>query len=676
MKHQNPKGKKEAGQLRLALAAGWKESKTALILMLLGNLGILLLNMFVYTVQINRPPAYAKFDLPPQDISQLLNMGIMGAAGTIVFIMLFFTVYQFRFLYNRQKLDFYLSVPSSRRVLFLSRYMQGVGLIWGPFLLVMAGLLLCRGLMHRGYVTFDIPLMLNTGMFCMAALTGGYTLMTAAAVNAGRVRDYYLLLLGFVLSGGAVQSLLRFPELFVPGYAYDDFLAFYLMPINALNTVIFRSVNWWMVLAQAATAGLLLLYAAHCFKKRRSEYAQTRIADKRAAGVCLLFIQLSATLGVFEIVYNKQFNIIFAILWGLAAGAAAAGVGIFIYYTGKKGRWKNGAIRYVAAAAFSVLIIVAASNGLFGYGAKIPMRESVDKITLEHTPAEYGRYPMMTAMGFIMIMTDGFYEVPAQIFDIVQEEEMDKVFRYHEKVIALGQDGTKNCSPSRDGIRVTYHLNNGKTFSRMLPMYCYDKKPLTADNNGTRGTDYLAQQRYAVSQLMKEPEDKMIFDYPIEQIQAVVFMEDYKGNTELLLDQMEDIRGIFTAFEADYKDTSLNGDASASQSISGNYISGERLDGQPRIPFYVHVWAQAAPAELKNRYQYAGQLTHDDLWALSAVDMIDIATIEIPASYHRTLTAFADYCNRTPEELIETAQYRPSDLWNLAQTAEYSMSNQ
>ncbi len=212
----------------------------------------------------------------------------------------------FSYLYYRQKVDFYHSIPVKKSRRFAVIYLNGILVFLLPYVLNLAVAMAVAGI--NGAMNRDNVGIALAGLpFTILLFLGNYSLTVIAVMMTGNLVITIFATLIFVLYEPVVYSLLEtFRQSFYDYYSYQSAnRTFYLSPIGKTMEGIGRAMEtsmWTAALPQLlAVAGMTVLFTAiawFCYWKRPAEAAGKAMAFAKTKSVVKVMLVVPAALGV------------------------------------------------------------------------------------------------------------------------------------------------------------------------------------------------------------------------------------------------------------------------------------------------------------------------------------------------------------------------------------------
>lgn len=380
--------------------------------------------------------------------------------------MIFATVISFiafSYLHNKRSMDFYGSMPVSRRTQFFGRMVAVVASTLVPLIIV--------SLIGNGVVLFqDFGGAVNSFLCGTVAILGNIAFVAFIAVCCGTVGHS---IVTYILISGVypvcVLVLTLYPQMVLPGMSgFSNFGEFPVSPVvlsllspfiapicaygsglikNVLNALISSSTIstgttvsvfyyvWWIVF----TAGLVVA-TYFLVKKRKSESAQSGFAFVFPSVAIKFFTSVTAGLlmglilaSVSTIPYSTDgsgsvaFIILFCV--GIIVGTIISHIILhLIYHKGMSGfgKWM---ILYGCEALVSLIFFAIVTTGMFGYVTRVPDVEDVKSVEITFSSCVD---PEIKIKG-----------KNPQIYSTSDPESIKSIVEYHS---AVAQEYEKQCS--------------------------------------------------------------------------------------------------------------------------------------------------------------------------------------------------------------------------------------
>ncbi len=430
----------------------------------------------------------------------------------------------FRYVFHKNMVDTYHSIPVKRRTLFLANWLNGF-LIWFVPCLVSMGLTLMLGTgklsVLKNRLTGIAPDMAERH----AVLTGGglaaealISLLTMAVVF---LLVYHLVLLAVMLCGNVLNTLVTVATLGVGvisvyGLTFS-FCALYLDTFFAEAVTSYRNVVYASPLASAvallywrcdycgrgngmlfwtalpinlAIALALGALALLIYLRRPSELAEQGMRNRPVKYTMQLLVSLGAAMGgwlLFSLITG-------AMGWGafgaLLAGVLAFGVMNVIFRMEFKAFFAHKALMAVTAAA-GILIGLAFRYDWMGYDGYLPAREDIAEIAVYGFHGSRGSFDRSVEHG----------EHPLNRVSI---RDRDAAYAFLESAVRPVSWTRTDMNYPSETIYTKVTLNNGRVYYRYYRVNHADREPAAV---------LLTTPEYLDANYRIEPAEKGTYDY-------------------------------------------------------------------------------------------------------------------------------------------------------------------
>lgn len=374
----------------------------------------------------------------------------------------------FSYMHNKRCVDFFGSLPVSRRTLFFARYLAVITLMVLPFLVT--------GIIGGG-LTFSVDGfqdIMEYTLISSLVIIANITLIAFISLCCGTNVDVVIAYLALNAAYPVLIAILNaFPMTIIPGIAYGLFPACvftFFCPIAASYTGIFGGgyllhCIWWIAITAVLLAGCYLL----C-KKRKAETAQNSFTFSVLSVVIKFIVCFAAGFGlgwIFSFIGSAGDNVVLEYVWfgiGAVMGIMVANILLhLIFYKGLKHYGKS-LIECGVVACVVAGFVLAVNTGLFGYDTYLPKADEVTEV-------------------FISDFSNEFYIDGVNILENYSEkkEDIDAVIAYHKGVIAqcrnlkkhglyplvdIGNEWTDYEGKAPSYVKIIYLLNNGRKVER------------------------------------------------------------------------------------------------------------------------------------------------------------------------------------------------------------------
>lgn len=394
---------------------------------------------------------------------------------TLLFVLIL-SVMLYNYMHQKRSVDYFHSLPAGRTPLLLGKFFAGLTMIFIP-LTVNFGIVAV--LIAANNLGSAVPLIsiLYDLLWAMLMVTAAFSFTVLMAVCSGTTMDmvisaivinlaYPILILLCQVTASSVLPGLDLTDnlMNVYTFAFAPFAAAFMpfLPTSYSGSTMGSPFTvWWIFLTIVLVAACIALY-----RKRKSESAENnfafplpkiiiRFTATAAVGLGLGFLFISMTAN------NNQFYFFLGVFLGSLITHIIAEV---IYSRGFKGL-KKSFVYYGAFAALFLIAYLPLSFGFFGYDTRIPATAEVASVSFDnaYTSNNNGAAKVLDEKGNTLATIAGKLTSP---------ENIDMVRTIHQTMIDIyKQNGYpyKLMANNSGTIRITYHLKNGHTLTRIYP---------------------------------------------------------------------------------------------------------------------------------------------------------------------------------------------------------------
>lgn len=341
--------------------------------------------------------------------------GIIAGAGALIV-----GLAGFRYVFHRNMVDTYHSIPVNRRTLFMANWLNGF-LIWFVPCLISMGLALLLGVGRlsalRKRMSVIVPGTVDGGDLSGGGLVAD-ALISLLTLTVVFLLVYHLVLLAVMLCGNVLNTLVTTATLGVGAISVyglalafcvlylDTFLAeavtsyrnvVYASPLASAVVLMYRRcvyydggsgpAFWIALLLNLAIAFVLGALALLTYLRRPSELAEQGLRNRPVKYVMQHLISLGAAMGgwlVFSLItesMGESAKLAWGIFGALLAGVLAFGVMDIIFRMEFKAFFAH-KVRMAVAVAAGVLIGFAFTYDWMGYDGYLPDREDIAEIAV------------------------------------------------------------------------------------------------------------------------------------------------------------------------------------------------------------------------------------------------------------------------------------------------------
>lgn len=385
----------------------------------------------------------------------------------------FFAISAFRFLYSRRQSDFYLSLPVTRRTFYFVKWVMGELVLLLAFCGAGIGCWLLPQLIPRKWhVQLDAGYGLRLLTVAFAAAAAFYCICLLCAVTAGKVWQYWTLLIG--IGGCLPLGLISYAELFpafLSGLNQQPVRIVALVsPIAYVPFGVQGVFDFRYLLLAALLVGAVSFFAGLFFYRRRSgECAEQTLSTP------VVYV-LATTGAALSLVCLPMLLTLQANQYGVYALLCGAGVGVMtlvctLVYTRK-------VVNPTAAVLCSTLVVVTVGTvcllGVQGsdYRNKVPAAEDVAQVTVQPMVED----PLVDLPDYML--EPGTHSVST---DTTESQELESSYTFtdpasvaaivqlHRDCITAAETEVLGGSGFKSSFR--YKLKNGKVLTRIYTAY-------------------------------------------------------------------------------------------------------------------------------------------------------------------------------------------------------------
>ncbi len=363
----------------------------------------------------------------------------------------------FRYLHSKKQMDFYESLPLTRKTAFCQKTASSFFVFLIPYILCVLG----EALVLYGYEFRETVFYANLfwNAICMI-LSFAITWITGvlAMIMTGHP---VVACFGFGVFCGYAPVILRylFPvyaDMYFDTYVSNEAILYnliYISPIGAAIQLIDRYNDIWLFSEHTKSFFILILLAVlvfglayYLFIKRPSEAAGRAMAFEKFNPVIriALVIPLSLYLGIYLGTVTNTANIIWMILGYLLGSVLLHGIIESIFEFDIRALWSR-KLQMVLCFMITLGIAVTFWTDAFGYDRYIPQQDKVESIHLNISDSYYYRNSE----------SDGLHD-----------EQMTSAYQLIQTVIENEYTDDVEDSNGVTSMRITYHLKNGNKVYR------------------------------------------------------------------------------------------------------------------------------------------------------------------------------------------------------------------
>ncbi|MGN1050851.1 MAG: hypothetical protein ACI4QE_00980 [Acutalibacteraceae bacterium] len=305
---------------------------------------------------------------------------VVIAFSTIIGIM------GFAYLHNKRSMDFFGSLPVSRRTMFFSRFAASFISSVVPMIAF-----LVIGIALSGSTSAIISILKTMGLLTVAVL-GNISIIAVISICCGTVADViisYLLL--NVIYPIVILVCYYFPMLVIPGTSkgfINGNIFTFLSPVASAYTGYFCGktalyVIWWLILSLSCIVGCVFLT-----KKRKTETAQNAFSFVLPEVVIKFFTSFAGGFGlgvIFSFIGFAQKSKPAQYIWfwiGFIFGSFICHILLHLIFNRGLKKFGKSLIQYGAVSFMSVIFFFAVVTGGFGYVNHVPSADNVKSVKM------------------------------------------------------------------------------------------------------------------------------------------------------------------------------------------------------------------------------------------------------------------------------------------------------
>lgn len=445
--------------------------------------------------------------------------GIIAVAGAVIV-----GLASFRYVFHRNMIDTYHSIPVKRRTLFAASWLNGFLIWFVPFFVnLIITMLLGIGKLGRLQTSFQTAAGKTPEITeAFAALGAGDIiregLLTAVALTAAFLLVYHLILLAVMFGGNVLNALavtliagvgaISLYALWVSYEAYylDTFMTnlsfvqekmVYASPLASACYLLYERIqaHWeesyaatglaWRIVINLVIALLLGLAAAFVYEKRPSELAEQGVKNKVVRFAAQIVTTIGAGMGGWLLFYAITGDISgekTAFVWGVFGGVLASvlvfGVMDIIFKMDFKAFFGH-KILMAATTAAVLLLCFGFCFDWVGYDAYLPAKEKIVSMSVSA--------PMRNNLHYS-------YTYDYEQLNQVKITDADAIYAFLESATAEYRNGEsrvadsgaatwveaetreRNQSYRSENIRVRVTLKGGRSYCREYNVFSYDNE--------------------------------------------------------------------------------------------------------------------------------------------------------------------------------------------------------
>lgn len=388
----------------------------------------------------------------------------------------------FRYVFHKNMVDTWHSLPVKRSTLFGACYLNGFLIWFVPFLLNMIlAMCLSAGELYRRGGMEAIEALLRKSLVSSCALTVSFLLI------------YNLILVAVMLSGNILNTLvslgiLGFGAISVYGMFYaflehymDTFYAtgisvetvIYASPLVSAVVVLYNRYNLSEISAfipglviNLAVAVIMGAAAWYLYKKRASELAEQGLKNRIAAllmkVVCSIIAGMAGWM-IFVLITGRELSVIWGIFGNVLSSVLCFGILDIIFSMDFKAFWGH-KLCMLLTVGIAVLLCFSFWGDWYGYDGYLPKQTELSQMALY--------------CGDYSNRHENLYEEKPPLKNM-QLQDTQLIYNFLETAVEHTLSETAPENPGRgndyDRFSVRVTLKGGKTYERQYKIYAHDE---------------------------------------------------------------------------------------------------------------------------------------------------------------------------------------------------------
>ena len=441
--------------------------------------------------------------------------GLIAIAGALVV-----GLSGFRFVFHKNMIDTYHSMPIKRRTLFGVTYLNGFLIWFVPFVLsLLLTLLMAGSVILRLFGAHVLTTVLgNIGRCCLMLILLFllvYHLVLVAVMLSGNILNT---LVSLMIMGVGVISIyglcIAYCELYLSTY-YEPSTGSWVVYMSPLVSAFYLLMEWKdnylsiagldsFVLENVVVMILLGIAAFWLYEKRASEHAEQGIKNKPASSLMRLAVSIAAGQGgwlIFATItgYGGYNALGWGIFGSILFGMLSFGIMNMIFYMDFKSFFAK-----KLQMAFSVALVLLLSFAIYGdwmdFDHYLPKREEVAEFALSANRYKSYSFDGDTLSNMHIQDTDAIYA-------FLERMASRGIGRFQANMTGWKYDNFQN---NGENIMVRVTLQNGKSYYRyyymleedrdvmwpLLTNEAYLKTSYLISGEGLIACDYISIERY------------------------------------------------------------------------------------------------------------------------------------------------------------------------------------
>ena len=474
----------------LFFKAMWEDLRHKIWMIALSSLGSFLVLPVAWLMALSDGYDFWSTEHPPYIVTGmfhellLIGGGFIAIAGAIIV-----GLFGFRFVFHRNMIDTYHSIPVKRRTLYGVCWLNGF-LIWlVPFLTCL--------LLTLGMATFDmlgtpaqkwIPAMfaeagMNFLILAVVFLLVYHVVLTAVMVSGNILNTLVsMMILGFGIISvyGLVLGFFAYyiDTFYMP--VFDSGLVFYGSPLLSAVVLIYYKMEtdvfgafllglWKPFLINICVMALLGGLAWWLYQKRASELAEQGIHNRAFSTVLKSLVGLIAGMGGWMVFYLVVDSVGWGVFGALLFGILAFGVMDIIFSMDFKAFFAH-KIQMAATVGCALVICTCFYLDAFGYDTYLPEKEDIAEIAIYNS--DFSNQSYYSGYGSVALENLHIKDMDAAYAYLERMTDREKRGGYIASSADIEYDKYGDSFEQYFATRVT--LKNGRTYYRLYRVWNRD----------------------------------------------------------------------------------------------------------------------------------------------------------------------------------------------------------
>lgn len=387
-------------------------------------------------------------------------------AGVAIVFSIIMSVKAFSYMHNKRRVDFFGSLPVSRRTLFFMRYLSTLAVCIVPVIVFgFIGALM-------GCCNFAIITTAKVVGVLIITIIGNVSFIAFISLCCGTVVDvimsYAIINIVYPI---CVAIAYFFPPSVIPGLSREEIpitIFTFLVPSASFYTNYFSfskvlGIVWWL--------GLSIVLMSACFvlcRKRKAETAQNAFAFNAVEIVIKFFTCFASGFGIgYMCAYLGAEHIKSQYIWfvvGAVIAIMTANILLHLIFHRGLSQFKSSLVECGAVFACLMTFLLLVTSGGLGYEKRMPNKNDIKAVSFRMGYEERfiinGRDLLKSFTEDTEIINDAYAVHQAIVNGIQEQKGLLSITPYY----AYGDE-------IYDSVHITYELKNGKHFTRHYTQY-------------------------------------------------------------------------------------------------------------------------------------------------------------------------------------------------------------